>query len=162
MTQKLCDIEDVLRRAIPIQDYLASLKAEDKRKYDQRRETYTPKKEVLDALKAQKDKFIIFVIGASWCKDCATHIPVLDLIREATGLEIQVLNGVKADPLNPNRQWAVPPSPPEVDTFCITRIPTILVLSKDGREIGRITEHPEITPTLEEELLHIMMKESRQ
>jgi hypothetical protein len=150
----------MLRRAIPVEKYLANLEGEKKRKYDQRRETYTVKTEVLDALKAQADRFIVIAISAIWCKDCATHIPVLDLIRAATGLQIKVLSGAKTDPLNPNRQWAVPPSPPEVESLCITRIPTILVFSKDGLEIGRITEHPEITPTLEEELLHIMMKET--
>ncbi|MDO8055416.1 MAG: hypothetical protein Q6361_01005, partial [Candidatus Hermodarchaeota archaeon] len=59
----------------------------------------------------------------------------------------------KTDPLNPNRQWAVPPSPPEVDTLGIKAIPTILLYTPAGQEIGRIIENPSMKPTLEEELL---------
>jgi len=69
-----------------------------------------------------------------------------------------ILGGVKTDPLNPDRQWAVPPSPPEMDTLNIIAIPTILVYTKDGTEIGRIIENPSIQPTLEEELLYFLEK----
>jgi hypothetical protein len=77
----------------------------------------------------------------------------LDLVHEATGLPVYILGGVKTDPLNPDRQWAVPPSPPEVDSLNIKAIPTILLYTLDGKEIGRVIENPSIKPTLEEELL---------
>ncbi len=63
---------------------------------------------------------------------------------------------MKTDPLNPDRLWAVPPSPPEVDTLNIIAIPTILIYRLDGKEVGRIIENPKIMPSLEEELLYYM------
>ncbi len=125
-------------------------------KYLTRRAEYSPNHKVLEEIKKIADQFVIVAIGAEWCKDCVTNIPVLELIQEATGLRIYVLGGVKTDPLNPNKQWAVPPSPPEVETLKIVAVPTILIYTLQGMEIGRISENPEIKPTLEEELLYHM------
>ncbi len=148
--------EDMLRRAVTIREYLDDIPDGDRAKYDNRSAGYIPDQEALKGLRKYSDLFIVVAIGASWCKDCVMHMPVLDLINVKTGILVMVLGGVKTDPLNPDRQWAVPPSPPEVDTLGITRIPTILVYTKDGVEVGRIIEHPKETPTLEEELLFIM------
>lgn len=125
-------------------------------KYEARRAEYTPKSETLESIKKHASEFIVVAIGADWCKDCVANIPVLDLIHEDTGLRVYVLGGVKSDPLNPDRQWAVPPSPPEVDTLNIKAIPTILLYSPDGTEVARIVENPQILPTLEEELLYLI------
>lgn len=125
-------------------------------KYEARRAEYTPKPKILEAIKKNANQFIIVVIGADWCKDCVTNIPVLDLVHEATDLPVYILGGVKTDPLNSDRQWAVPPSPPEVDTLNIKAIPTILLYTPDGTEVARIIENPQILPTLEEELLYLM------
>jgi S1-C subfamily serine protease len=54
--------------------------------------------------------------------------------------QVEVLGGVKSDPLNPSRRWAVPPSPPEVITLGITRIPTIIVYTLDGKEVSTLQE----------------------
>lgn len=151
---------EMLSRAVPVSEYLAGLPSEDRPKYEVRRQSYTPKKETLEDIRQFAKDFIVVMIGASWCKDCVTHTPVLEMIHKATGLRVEVLGGVKTDPLNPNCHWAVPPSPPEVDTLEITRIPTILVYTPDGKEVGRIIEQPQIKPTLEEELLHIMTKDA--
>jgi hypothetical protein len=148
--------EDMLRRAVTTREYLDDIPDGDRAKYDKRAESYIPNLEALKGLRKYSDLFIVVAIAATWCKDCTTHLPVLDLISSKTGILAMVLGGVKTDPLNPDRQWAVPPSPPEVDTLGITRIPTILVYTKDGIEVGRIIEHPKETPTLEEELLFIM------
>jgi hypothetical protein len=127
-------------------------------KYEARRAEYTVNQVVLESLKEYAKRYIVVAIGADWCKDCVTNIPVLDLIHEATGLPVYILGGVKTDPLDPNRQWAVPPSPPEVDSLNIKAIPTMLVYTKDGKEIGRIIENPSLKPSLEEELLFLMEK----
>ncbi len=148
--------EDMLRRAVTVRDYLDDIPDGDRAKYDERSSSYEPKQEALKELEKYSDLFIVVAIGASWCKDCVLHMPVLWLISEETEIMVMVLGGVKTDPLNPDRQWAVPPSPPEVDTLQITRIPTILIYTKDGVEVGRIIEHPKHSPTIEEELLFIM------
>jgi len=62
------------------------------------------------------------------------------------------------DPLNPTQKWRIPPSPPEVETFHVNKIPLIMVLDKRGREIGRIVENPRRGFSLEEEILNIISK----
>lgn len=150
--------EDMLNRAIPIGEYMVTCSVECKPKYEARRTEYRPNLHVLEEIKQIADQFIIVAISADWCKDCISNIPVLDIIHEATGLFVKILGGVKTDPLNPDRRWAVPPSPPEVDSLDIKAIPTILIFTKSGIEVGRIIENPEIKPNLEEELLYFMQK----
>lgn len=152
------EFEAMLTRAVPVEEYMVTCSTECRPKYEARRAEYNPQSEILNVIKNIAFKYIVVAIGADWCKDCVTNIPVLDLIREFTGLRVFILGGVKTDPLNSDRLWAVPPSPPEVDRLNINAIPAILIYSKDGKEIGRIIENPEITPTLEEELLYYMQK----
>ena len=153
---KKSEFNEMLRRATPVASYMRECSAECRPKYDARRASYIPRLDILDALKPYTKGYIVVAIGADWCKDCVSNLPVLDLIHEATGLPVYVLGGVKTDPLNPNRQWAVPPSPPEVDILNIKAIPTILLYTPAGQEIGRIIENPSLKPTLEEELLCIL------
>ncbi|MFX0168723.1 MAG: TlpA family protein disulfide reductase [Candidatus Hodarchaeota archaeon] len=150
------EFHDMLRRATPIEIYMHECSNDCRPKYDARREEYTPKPEILEALKPFAGRNIVVAISADWCKDCVANIPVLDLVHEVTGLPVFILGGVKTDPLNPNRQWAVPPSPPEVSTLNIKAIPTILLYTREGQEVGRIIENPSQKPTLEEELLCIL------
>jgi len=147
------EFQEMLNRADTIETYMHKCSIDCRSKYETRRSGYSPKPKVLESIKRLADQFLVVAIGADWCKDCIANIPVLDLIHEATGLPVYVLGGVKTAPLNPNRQWAIPPSPPEVDTLNIKAIPTILIYTLDGREIGRIIENPSMKPTLEEELL---------
>lgn len=96
--------------------------------------------------------------SAEWCKDYAVNIPILALISEATGLNVRIFGGLKRGPLNPTRKWSIPPSPPEVEKFQVDKIPLILVFDKEGMELGRIVENPKEGLTLEEEILHIILK----
>ncbi len=152
------DFQDMLNRAVPIEQYMRECSADCKSKYEACRADYTLKPDILESIKAFDNQFIVVTISADWCKDCIANVPVLDLVHEATGLPVYILGGVKTDPLNPDRQWAVPPSPPEVNTLNIKAIPTILIYAKNGKEIGRIIENPSIKPTLEEELLYFLEK----
>lgn len=153
------EFQDMLNRAVPIEQYMHECSTDCKPKFDSRRAEYSLNPDISKSIKAFVDQFIVVAISADWCKDCVANIPVLDLIHEATGLPVYILGSVKTDPLNPDRQWAVPPSPPEVETLEIIAIPTIIIYTKDGTEIGRIIENPSIKPSLEEELLHLMANE---
>jgi thiol-disulfide isomerase/thioredoxin len=103
---------------------------------------------------------VIVAFSAEWCKDCASSIPVLALISEATGLEVRIFGGLIKDPLNHTGKWRIPPSPIEVETFNVHKIPLIIIIDTDGREIGRIIEKPN-EPTIEEEILKIISKERK-
>jgi hypothetical protein len=48
------------------------------------------------------------------------------------------------------------PSPPEVETFSIDKLPTSIALNKEGEELGRIIENPTKAPLLEQELCEII------
>ncbi|MDI6690325.1 MAG: hypothetical protein QME50_00450 [Candidatus Bathyarchaeota archaeon] len=61
------------------------------------------------------------------------------------------------DPLSRERKWRIPPSPPEVETFNVDKIPLIILFDNDGKEIGRVVENPH-EQTLEEELLKIILE----
>jgi len=115
------------------------------------------KQETANKLKKSANSYVIVAFSADWCKDCAVNIPVLALISEATGLEVRIFGGLKKDPLSHTRKWRIPPSPSEVETFYVDKIPHIMVLDIKGNEIGKIIENPREKPTLEEELLRIIL-----
>ena len=60
------------------------------------------------------------------------------------------------DPLSHTIKWRIPPSPPEVITFNVDKIPLIIVFDVNGKEIGRIVESAKRCPTLEQELCEII------
>jgi len=71
-------------------------------------------------------------------------------------LEVRIFGGLKKDALSHSHKWRIPPSPPETELYNIEKLPTILILNLDGREIGRIVENPKKQSTLEQELLEII------
>jgi hypothetical protein len=73
-------------------------------------------------------------------------------------LEVRIFGSLKKDPLNHTKKWRIPPSPPEVETFNVDKIPLIMVFDKKGGEIGKIIKNPREEPTIEEELLRIVSR----
>jgi tartrate dehydratase beta subunit/fumarate hydratase class I family protein len=45
-----------------------------------------------------------------------------------------------------------------VETFQVDKIPLIIVLDKNGKNVGKIIENPREKPTLEEELIQIVLE----
>jgi thiol-disulfide isomerase/thioredoxin len=150
------NLSDVRKRGVTITEYINGLDEPIKQKYLARKQKYQIQPGVLDELKERAHKYFVIAFSASWCKDCAQHIPVLDLIAEKTGLEVRVFGGIKKDPLSHTSKWRVPPSPPEVLTFGVEKIPLIIVFNQNGTEIGRIVESPKRFLTVEQELVGIV------
>jgi hypothetical protein len=46
-----------------------------------------------------------------------------------------------------------------VETFQVDKIPLIIVLDKQRKEVGKIIENPREKPTLEEELVKIILEQ---
>ena len=115
-------------------------------------------KELINQLRKIADRLFVVAFSAGWCKDCATNIPVLDLISEETGLEVRIFGGLMTDALNPDRKWRIPPSPPEVETFNVDFTPTIFVFDTESNEMGKIVENPKDGLSLEEEIYEIAKK----
>jgi hypothetical protein len=151
------DLTEITKRTVSVKEYLDSLEHPFREKFLTRKQTYQLKLGAVKRLKKFANNYIAVAFSAGWCKDCATNIPVLALISEATGLEVRIFGGLKKDPLSQTRKWRIPPSPPEVETFKVDKIPLILLFDKEGEMIGRIIENPK-EPTLEEELLKIILQ----
>jgi len=149
------NLSEIRKKTVSVEQYLDSLKEPFREKFLTRKQTYTLNQEAVNQLKKVADKYVIVAFSAEWCKDCAVNIPVLALISEATGLEVRIFGGLKKDSLSHTRKWRIPPSPMEVETFQVDKIPLMIVLDKEGRDIGRIIENPREKPTLEEELVNI-------
>jgi thiol-disulfide isomerase/thioredoxin len=150
------NLEEIRRRALSVNQYIASINELFRERFLERKKAYQLNVKTVNELKSLANNYVVVAFSAEWCKDCAANIPVLALISEATGLEVRIFGGLKRDPLNPNRKWSIPPSPPEVEKFHVDKIPLILVFNKEGKEIGRIVENPKTT--LEEEILQIILE----
>jgi len=146
------NLSEIRKKTVPAEQYVKELDQPFRDFFLATSRTYQLQPEATDQLKRLVDGFVVVAFSAGWCKDCARYIPVLALISEATGLEVRVFGGIKRDPLSRTCKWRIPPSPPEVRTFGIDRLPIIIVFDTNGREIGRIIETPRQWPTLEQEL----------
>jgi thiol-disulfide isomerase/thioredoxin len=150
------DLAEIRKKTITVSDYINSMEGNFREKFLARKRAYRLNCEITNRLKQSAKNYFVIAFSAEWCKDCAANIPVLALISEATGLEVRVFGGLKKDPLSGTGKWRIPPSPPEVETFNVDKIPLIIVLDMEGNEIGRVIENPK-EPTLEEELLKIIL-----
>jgi len=149
------NLSEIKKKTVSVKQYLNSLEEPFRKRFLTRKQTYTPNQKAVNMLKKVADKYMLVAFSAEWCKDCAVNIPVLASISEATGLEVRIFGGLKKEPLSHTRKWRIPPSPQEVETFQVDKIPLIIVFDKEGKDIGKIIENPQEKPTLEEELVKI-------
>jgi hypothetical protein len=152
---------ETIKRTVSVSQYMDTLTLPFPEKFLMRKQAYQLKPEAINQLKKFSNRYVIVAFSAGWCKDCTANISVLALISEATELEVRIFGGLKEDPLSHTRKWRIPPSPPEVETFHVDKIPLIMVFDREGREIGRIVENPQEEPTLEEELLRIILERQK-
>lgn len=152
------NLEEVRRKTVPVNLYIDSIREPFRQRFLERKITYQLNSKVVERLKNFVSGIVVVAFSAEWCKDCAANIPVLALISEATGLEVRIFGGLKRDPLNPSRKWSIPPSPSEVEKFHVDKIPLILILNREGVELGRIVENPRRGLTLEEEILQLVLE----
>ena len=155
------NLSEIRKKTVSVSQYLENLKQPFREKFLTRKQKYQPKQEAINQIKNLADKYVTVAFSAEWCKDCTANIPVLALISETTGLEVRIFGGLKKDPLSHTRKWRIPPSPPEVETFHVDKIPLMLLFDKEGKEVGRIIENPRTEPSLEEELLKIILERQK-
>lgn len=159
----LRDIKSPTIPGIHYFDKISDLKY--KTEYQNRFNEYKPKMDVLQHIKEwlnkKEETLTILAIGAEWCPDCRRNISALlkiALESNDSRFNVNILSGVKTNPLRRTGAdivWAVPPSPPEVadPKFEVKAIPMIYFFLKNGECIGKITENPSHTKTVEEEIL---------
>ncbi len=137
--------------------YMEGMKPAYRGGFFRQREAYSLKPDVVEELKSLIDDYEIVAVFADWCGDARKAIPVLSLLEQELDIRVRALGGMTKPPYGSKKYWAVPPSPPEVDTFEIKSSPTILVFDKStGAEIWRIKTRPKMTPTVEQEILRII------
>jgi thiol-disulfide isomerase/thioredoxin len=149
------DIEELRRNSESVSDHMSRVGGASS-PFTRRLEEYVLEKTVIQDLKRYVEDAVVIVFSAEWCPDCYRNMPVLSLISDATGLEVNVFGRLMRDAKNPEERWKIPPSPPEVKDFHVVRIPLIVVLNRDGVKIGEIVENPPEGQTLEEALLDIL------
>jgi len=154
------DLQALKANSEPVKDYIMA-PSEATEAFTQRLQNYELDPSVAERLKAFAGKVYIFSFSARWCKDCKRNVPVLKLIKDATGIEVRVLGNIKRDAKNPNpstpdEKWKIPPSPPELLDFKVFKIPYITVLDINGKELGAVIENPPIGKTLEAAILEIL------
>jgi len=150
------DLAEIRKKTISVGQYIDSMEQPFKEKFLARKQAYELQSEAVDQMRNSAEKYVAIVFSAAWCKDCAENIPVLSLFSEATGLDVRVFGGLMKDPLSQVCKWRVPPSPPEVITFEVDKLPLIIIVDLCGREIGRVIESPKKWATLEQELYEII------
>ncbi len=155
------DLSEIRRKTVTANEYICGLDEVPRELFLAKKRTYLLQPEAVEALRIYVGDFVVVAFSASWCKDCAEQIPVLALISEATGLEVRIFGGVKGDPLSHISKWRIPPSPPEIATLHVDKLPAIIVFKTDGDEVDRIEERPKKMPTLEQELCEIVEKSSK-
>lgn len=114
--------------------------------------------DAIEKLKPLLKNVTCIVFSAPWCGDCKRATPVLMHLVKQTDLDVRVFGSIKTAPLDPDHQWKIPPSPPEIEDWKVTHIPWIVFFDNDGNELGKIIEKPEFRETLEEETLYVLTK----
>lgn len=149
------DVANIRKNSESVQDYVSE-PSKAKEAFDKRRTEYKLDTAAVKELKKKTKDYFVVAFSAEWCPDCMKNIPVLEILAEATGLEVRVFGHIMRDAKSNTRKWAVPPSPPEVYEFNVSMIPLIVVLSKDGELTGEIVENPPSGVTVEKALLDLI------
>ena len=149
------NLENLFACSEDVLEYIESNK-EKAPQYMERYNSYTLDEEVSVKIPCHKENYTIIAFSAEWCPDCYQNIPVLAHIQEKTGLKTRVFGHLKRDAKNPNRLWACPPSPEQVDEFKVVKIPHMFVLNKKGEVEGEIIENAPEGKTLERAILDIL------
>jgi len=145
-----------MTKTVSVTDYVMHMDEPFRSRFLERMKAYSLKEDVVEELKKYVDEIFVVVFSAEWCKDCTANVPVLALLAQKIALKARVFGGLKKDPFDPNEEWKIPPSPPEVKEFRVGKIPHIVVFHLTGQELGRIVEKPASGKTMEEEILQLV------
>lgn len=121
--------------------------AEFKESYDPFYAAYQPDSTTLaDLAKNLKGKKVTIVFG-SWCGDSKYQVPNFLKVMDAVKVDEKQLTFIAVDGLKKAENGLI-------DSLNITRVPTFIFTDKKGKEIGRITEHPQVS--LEKDMVKIL------
>ena len=154
-------LNDVTRNAPTVNQYIDSMPAGYRGGFARQRDDYALDMDIVEKLKIYAADYEIVALFANWCGDSRRAIPVLARLEDKIELKVRALGGM-AKPSweekrrNPGKNWAIPPSPREVETLSVTSSPTIIIFNISGEEVGRIKTRPKVEKTVEAEILRII------
>ncbi|MFX0055873.1 MAG: thioredoxin family protein [Candidatus Hermodarchaeota archaeon] len=152
----MVDLDDIRKRTKNARDYVKSIEGKAGGQFLEVYDDYKLNPQSTQELKTLAEGLVFVVMSAGWCKDCRAALPVLMHLEEEIGLDVRCFGGIKTAPLDPDHQWKIPPSPPEMEEWGVTAIPWIQIFDSDGHKVAVIIEKPTVKPTLEAELVHVL------
>ena len=152
----MVDLADIRSRSHTVKDYIHAMKAETKNTILESYRNYNLDMDIAQQIKEIAADITVVNLSAVWCKDCKVALPVLLHLEEKINLDIRCIGGIKTAPLDPDRQWAIPPSPQEMDDWGVTAIPWLEFIDGNGNRVGSIREKQTVKDTLEAEILHVL------
>ncbi len=152
----MVDLNDIRSRTITVKEYIDNLDEKNKDILDGMYKEYNLDTNAVEELKNLTKDLTVVVFSAAWCGDCKRAMPIMLHLEEKIGLDVRVFSGIKTAPLDPNRQWAIPPSPQEIDDWEVKAIPWFEFIDKDGNRVAILIEKPTVKDTLEEEIVHVL------
>ncbi|PQB05008.1 TlpA family protein disulfide reductase [Aureitalea marina] len=116
----------------------------------ERKSDYQAQAETLEKLHGQLGEYDLTLFMGTWCGDSKREVPRLYSLLETADYPMERMTAIAVSP--DSETYKQSPGAEERG-LNIHRVPT-LILSKDGKEVGRIVEHPQLS--LEEDLLAIL------
>ena len=137
-------LNDVTEDTPTVNQYIDSMPAGYRGGFVRQRDDYYLDEDIVEKLKIYASDHEIVALFANWCSDSRRAIPVLARLEDKIGLKVRALGGMtkpswREKRMNPGKNWAIPPSPREVETLCVTSSPTIIIFNISGEEVGRIS-----------------------
>lgn len=152
----MVDLDDIRSRTVTAKEYIENMEGKQQDLFLEKYEEYTLDSDATENLAEISDDYTFVVMSAAWCVDCREMVPPFAKLEEKANLDVRVFGGIKADPLNKDRQWRIPPSPPEIEEWNVTAIPWVTIFDKSGNKQGTIKEKPQHEETVEAEILHVL------
>jgi len=154
-------LNDVTEDAPTVNQYIDSMPAGHRGGFVRQRDSYELDMDIVEKLRIHISDLEIVALFANWCSDSRKAIPVLAHLEDKIGLKVRALGGMtkpswNEKKKNPGMDWAIPPSPKEVETLSVTSSPTIIIFNSSGEEVGRIKTRPKVEKTIEAEILRII------
>ncbi len=152
---KMYDLEGLDKESEDVLEYIEASR-EKAPQFFERFENYQIDMDVVEKISKHSDKYTVVAFSAEWCPDCYKNIPILAKLQEKTGLKTRVFGHLMRDTKSPDKLWASPPSPKQVNDFKVVKIPHIFIFDNDGKKVGEIIENPPEEEPLEESVLNII------
>ena len=154
-------LNDVTEDAPTVNQYIDSMPAGYRGGFAKQLDSYELDMDIIEKLRTYANDHVIVALFANWCGDSRRAIPVLAHLEDKIGLKVRALGGMtkpswEEKRKNPSMNWAIPPSPREIETLSVTSSPTIIIFNKSGEEVGRIKTKPKVEKTLEAEILRVI------